>query len=562
MLQNHTVDGTGGAMADSTSGAGKRRSTPLTASTPPTAAAPPPRPAPVGKRSLVLRIVGGVLVLLACLLSLKIGSQERGGPAHGDVYLNRGIPATLYLPQDAEDDGDLPSPPAKGEPRPPVIVMAHGYSADRASMSGMARSLARAGYAVLSIDFRGHGSNTEAFKGELSGDIDTAVDWAQTSPFVDGERIAVLGHSMGAGAVLDFASLDSRPKAVVPVSGGFILHDSVVPAHTLLISAEGDPGRIKERQEELGKELKAAGGQVTRKVVGGKDHITILASGEAIGDIATFLDPVMGIEREAGNTPGLEDPRYGTALLYLLVAFGLIAFVGSIAGRLVPAGATTVAKAPTWSGFALVGGALLVTLPVLAVGGFDVLPIGAGQPIVMHLAFASALLWGCRLLAKRGQLEGRVADWVAEGEWLPFRQVWAVGVAAGVAIFVLLVPISGIFHRLVPTPERAVYWVLVAALALPFFAAFEALLRRGRPGRAAGWGILGRILLEAVLLIGLGIGALPSVIGLVIPLLIIQYVMLEIFAAGCYAKARNTAVIAVADAVVVGWLAVTLTPIG
>ena len=93
-------------------------------------------------------------------------TRSEGGPAHGEFSFGDGIPATLYLPVDAEDDGDLPEPLPKGE-RPPVIVMAHGYSADRASMSGMARSLARAGYAVVNIDLRGHGSNTHAFRGDL-----------------------------------------------------------------------------------------------------------------------------------------------------------------------------------------------------------------------------------------------------------------------------------------------------------------------------------------------------------------------------------------------------------
>jgi dienelactone hydrolase len=513
-------------------------------------------------RALGLRIGAIAVVLAACAVLLVLGDQERGGPAHGDVSLDRGIPATLYLPQVGEDDGDLPSPPAKGQPRPPVVVMAHGYSADRASMSGMARSLAKAGYAVLSIDLRGHGSNTRGFQGELSGDIDSAVDWAQTSPFVDGERIAVLGHSMGASAVLDFASQDSRPKAVIPVSGGFILHDAVVPAHTLLISASGDPDRIGDRQDELRGEIRAAGGSVTRTTVGGTNHLTILRSSEAIGDITTFLDPIMGLHRAAGDRPGLVDPRFATAGLYLLLALGLIAMAGSVAGRLVPAGSDAADDAPLWSGVVLVGGALLLTLPLLAVGSFDILPIGASQPIVMHFALASALLWGGRALAQRNHLGGPVGRWLSQGSWLPFRQVGAVGVAGGLAVFVLLVPLSGVFHRLVPTPERAVYWVVMSALALPFFAAFEALLRRGRPGPAAGWGVVGRLLLQVVLYAGLGLDALPSVIALVGPLLIVLYVVLEVFAAGCYAKARNTAVIAIVDAVVIGWLAVTLTPIG
>ena len=55
---------------------------------------------------------------------------------------------------------------------------------------------------------------------------------------------------------------------------------------------------------------------------------------------------------------------------------------------------------------------------------------------------------------------------------------------------------------------------------------------------------------------------LPFVIILVIPLLVLQYVFLEIFAATAYSAGRNPAVIAVVDAVFVAWLAVMLSPIG
>ena len=102
---------------------------------------------------------------------------------------------------------------------------------------------------------------------------------------------------------------------------------------------------------------------------------------------------------------------------------------------------------------------------------------------------------------------------------------------------------------------------VLALLALPFFAAFEALLRRGTPAWAALWGALGRILLFAVLIIGVGSKALPGVITLVLPLFVVQFLGLELFAAGAYGKARNAALVAVVDAVTVGWLIAMLSPI-
>ncbi len=512
--------------------------------------------------SLAYRVTAVVLVLAAFLLLLKLNDQERGGPAHGEFSFGDGIPATLYLPVDAEDDGDLPEPLPKGE-RPPVIVMAHGYSADRASMSGMARSLAKAGYAVVNIDLRGHGSNTHAFRGDLRDDFAAAVDWATTTPWVDGSRLAVLGHSMGAGAALDFATVDNRAKAVVPVSGGWVANDAVTPAHTLFLVGSGDPDRIAERQDTLARELRDAGGQVTQREISA-DHITILRDGATVGAITEFLDPLLDIHRD-GPTPGLEDPRMNTAVLYLLVVLALIAVLGLAVGQAVPAPASASGGSddrPVWSGFAMSAVAMVLAMPLLAVGWFDILPLGAGQPIVMHLLLASGLLWGGRALAKRGQISGRLGTWLGGDEWLSLRTGGWAGLAASAVVVSLLIPMGPVFHRLVPTPERAVYWVVMSLAALPFYAAFEALLRRGRTMRANIAGALGKVLLLVVLFVGLGVGALPGVIGLILPLLVLQFVLMELFAATAYARGRNTTMIAVVDAVLIGFVTVALTPIG
>jgi dienelactone hydrolase len=523
------------------------------------APAPPPQREPAlpgsGRRRPVVLGVAVVLAVLAGILLARLGAQERGGPAHIDLSIGDGIPATLYVPGET-DDGDFPFQPPPSE-RPPLVVIAHGYSADRMIMSSMARSLARAGYAALTFDFRGHGSNTKAFQGDLRQDLDAVLDWAVTSPNVDGSRVAVLGHSMGAGAALDFASIDSRPLAVIPVSGGYAVNDAHVPPNVLFLVASGDPGDIHDRQEDLAGELEGRS-NVRSVEVGGTDHVTILWSGRTVDEIVAFLDPVLDVQREDGTRTGLQDPRLGTAVLYLLVAIALIGMLGLAVGRFVePLPSTATAGA-----FVLLAGGLVVTMPLLSTGGYGILPIGAGQPVVVHLALAGGLLWATRLAAQRGVIAGRAVAWIGDGPWLPLRSVALPGAAAAVAVFALLAPIGVVFHRLVPTTERLVLWILVAALALPFFAAFETFVRRGSTWRAVGLGVLGRLLLLMSLAVGVGLGVLPGVIALVMPLLVLQYVVLEVFAATCYATGRNPAVIAVVDSIFIAWFATTLTPIG
>jgi dienelactone hydrolase len=512
--------------------------------------------------SLAYKVTAAVLVFAAFVLLLRMYDQDRNGPAHTDLSIGDGVPATVYLPVDALDDGDFPTQAAPGH-RPPVVVMAHGYSADRASMSGMARSLAKAGYAVLSIDFRGHGANTHPFRGDLRDDLSAAVDWATTSPYVDGKRIAVLGHSMGASAALDFATVDNRAKAVIPVSGGGQVNDAVVPAHTLFLVGSGDPDEIADRQVELAKVLKAEGGSVTSHEVHGADHIQILRKSDTIAAITTFLDPILDVHR-AGPTPGLVDPRFATAGLYLLVALGLIALLGLAVGQTVPAPANGASprSRPSGRGFAVVTATVVVLMPLLTVGGFDLLPLGAGQPIVMLFALAGAALWGGRALAQRGQLGGATGALLAEGQWLPFRTVVWPGLASAGVIVALLLPLAPVFHRMVPTPARGVYWLLLSAAALPFFAAFEALTRRGRGASATLAGIGGKLLLLLVIYVGALVGLLPFVILLLATVLALQYVLLEVFAATAFARGRNTALIAVVEAVLVAFAVVTLTPVG
>jgi hypothetical protein len=201
-------------------------------------------------------------------------------------------------------------------------------------------------------------------------------------------------------------------------------------------------------------------------------------------------------------------------------------------------------------------------MPLLTAGDFGVLPLGPGQPLVMHLALAGGLLWGGRALARRGQLDGKVGTLLGEGQWLNLRTAGWPGLAAAGVIVALLLPLAPVIHRMVPTTERAVYWVILAIAGLPFFAAYEALTRRGRGASAVAAGIGGRVLLLVVTYLGARIGLLPFVLLLVVVFLVLQYALMEVFASTAFARGRNTALIAVVDAVLVAFLAVVLTPVG
>ena len=129
-------------------------------------------------------------------------------------------------------------------------MLLHGYSADRASVSTLARRLAQNGIAIISIEFAGHGINRNPFsRGEtdetLVNETKTAVDYARSLPLVDSSRIIVMGHSMGAGTALDYAQHDNTISGAVMISGGFDLYGPQRPRNTLFIYAQHDPDFIR-----------------------------------------------------------------------------------------------------------------------------------------------------------------------------------------------------------------------------------------------------------------------------------------------------------------------------
>ena len=179
-------------------------------------------------------------------------------------------------------------------------------------MSTLARRLAANGYAVLAIEARGHGANRNPFAGgrpdHLAEEFGTAVSFLRASPHVDGDRLAVMGHSMGAAAALDYATRNSGLKAAVMIAGGFGREGALRPPNALFIYAERDPQWLREASDRLAEGLRAelggaAGDDFTRGTavrvisVPGHDHVTILWSGEAAREIVGWVDASFGIER-------------------------------------------------------------------------------------------------------------------------------------------------------------------------------------------------------------------------------------------------------------------------
>jgi pimeloyl-ACP methyl ester carboxylesterase len=113
----------------------------------------------------------------------------------------------------------MPSRPSE-TPLPAVLVM-HGWGANAAMMWPVVPPLHAAGFAVLLLDARCHGhSDDETFTSmpRFAEDIASGLAWLRTQPAIASDRLALLGHSVGAAAALLHASLHADVRAVVSLS--------------------------------------------------------------------------------------------------------------------------------------------------------------------------------------------------------------------------------------------------------------------------------------------------------------------------------------------------------
>jgi len=121
-----------------------------------------------------------------------------------------------FLPAHGPDDGGV----GDGGVGPVVVVM-HGWASAAEDLLPAAPAMTRAGLSMLFVDARGHGrSDAAEFMSmpRFAEDLQAAVAWLRERPDVDGARIGLVGHSVGAGAALLVASRDPRITAVVTIA--------------------------------------------------------------------------------------------------------------------------------------------------------------------------------------------------------------------------------------------------------------------------------------------------------------------------------------------------------
>ncbi len=120
---------------------------------------------------------------------------------------------TKFISEGETVRGNFVVPPGEGPF--PGICKFHGFPGSPDQTSGIATRLAKAGFAVLTFDFRGFRQSEGLFRisGEMT-DASNAVTHLMSSDFTVGEWVGVLGASFGGAISICSAARDSRISAV------------------------------------------------------------------------------------------------------------------------------------------------------------------------------------------------------------------------------------------------------------------------------------------------------------------------------------------------------------
>jgi dienelactone hydrolase len=453
------------------------------------------------------------------------------------------------------------------------IVVAHGFAGSRSLMRSWGLALARNGYVVALPDLAGHGANPRALdrRGEADAhltEVLRAVEVLVEQGGVPPDRIGLLGHSMGSGAVLRAGiAAPQRVAAVVAVSPTDAAVTPTRPRELLLLAGSLE-GAFVANAEDL---LARAGGATGEpgdaptardlQIITGVEHVSILFSPTAHAASIAWLDAAFD-----RSSPGRDGPA--------LVGWWAVFLAGSLtvwrAGAPSLLGAAVGSRAlvarprdivsrhgRTSTGWTstrrdLLGASLgaLSATAVLAIVGL-VAPIGAlggmavGPVLALWFGLAGAVWW---LIGAR-----------------PGRLTWADAVGGAVLLGVLVLAFGllapAVWLPWFPILGRAVFIPPLAAAIVPWTVMVTAGLRDRRGWAAVGWWAV----TSAIMVIGIATAAVsvPG-IGFVLLLLPLLPPLLALIVAVTtpWTRAVGTAwAPGLAAAVFLGWTMAVLFPL-
>lgn len=170
-----------------------------------------------------------IILIFSSIISCNTGPQNFIKP--DDKYLDNDFKPDEFYPG-AQVELTIPSSGSKmygfaytadGKGPHPTVIFLHGLPGNERSLD-IAQSLRRGGYNVIYFNYRGSWGSKGTFGFQNSiNDVGAVIDYITDSLNssnlkVDKDRIALYGHSMGAGFSLLAGLKDARVKAVIGIS--------------------------------------------------------------------------------------------------------------------------------------------------------------------------------------------------------------------------------------------------------------------------------------------------------------------------------------------------------
>lgn len=156
-------------------------------------------PSPFAKYNVSRRQVVYILIGIAFTAFMYNQLRATSGIRVDTVWIEangRKLSALVSRPKDTDESSPLPG-----------TVVFHGFSGSKEMMRPFTELLARLGIITVTVDQQGHGLS-EGKLGDLDDDDGLALDgvkvveYLRALPDVDSSRVAILGHSMGAGTAI------------------------------------------------------------------------------------------------------------------------------------------------------------------------------------------------------------------------------------------------------------------------------------------------------------------------------------------------------------------------
>ncbi len=148
-------------------------------------------------------VIGGLILLFNRRLRQSLTAAKE--PIVHSLAEHHLIGAEIKIPtqRGRQLDGWLLT--GQRERNPQVVVITHGWGANRELMLPLARPLQAAGFHVLLFDARSHGSSdNDNFSSmpRFAEDIDAALNWIRMQAQFSIASVSLIGHSVGAAATL------------------------------------------------------------------------------------------------------------------------------------------------------------------------------------------------------------------------------------------------------------------------------------------------------------------------------------------------------------------------